>query len=1533
MKKTLTKFLAIVLSVCVLLSTPVFAALAESYCPIESVSVTFSRPMYENTDGYWIGLGDSPDDLFFYDDPFFYYEIEDYVRTAATINIEYDDGTIENLTLNEIMQREEFDYNLGDCEEGQYEVHWEVGDEIEAYFHLRYVPSDTRVYNYFNVTLEETPIESMTAVATKSLVENISGDADWDGTGSSYYKYDPALTEPTFTIKWKDTSKADTTVSFAEVEKTLCSPAPIFSSNQNSENEWVAGGSYTATASVLGAECDFEVDVISLDVTSISAKATHKAILGVDEDMHWGWDDETEQNFNFLCFDCSRFYPEITLTFENGESTTIKYSEFESKTNSMYSLWGSSNQSLKTPWNKAGNYSFEIELSVNDNPDFEPLTCTMPVEVVVNPIEKIEVVATEPSNANNYSTESEYDYITDEYLEYKYYYDIGSPKITVYYTDGTVKGSMYPYELVELFDNKYQYSFYTDQSYENQWDLGKNQVSLDFMGHTVKYDVLLAERFVKSIKVVDAKVSDHDIYYDEFENLYYDLDNVRLEITLWDDSKVVETVRSNEWFEYGEIKITYDQISNPWYEGGENEFTVTLIDKFGAEITTTGNAEITEYFAFNYSYENDGANIYGYHGSKTGVLEIPEEIYGEPVVAISNLYSYDENEDLVTGLVIPDSVKSISDYALEYFDNLESIELGSGLAYIPDGFGAGNENLKTLTVSSENTDYYSVNNAIFTKDKTKLVAVAPACGETIKLPAECTDINVLYDYAFEYKNVKIGYEISGDYNVKENGIVYSKDKKTVISCDTEKTGSVVLPNTVTKINRNAFNSCSKITSVTVPNSVTEIVYGTFADCTSLKTVNLSSELTEIGEWAFAGCTSLTSITLPNKLESINSAAFRDSGLKSITIPDSVTWMSDEVFTRTPIETAKLGSGLKVMGTSFYECEKLKSVNIPAGIEDFKYAFSWCESLNSVIFENGLDCISQGAFNGCTALTSISLPSSLTYISTFAFYETGLKSVTIPNSVEELGAYSFGFCKNLTTVTLGSGLTEVGEMVFEGSGVKNINWGANLESISYRSFANSELESVEIPNTVTSVMYYSFIDSSKLSNIKIPKSVQSVGEQAFDGTAWYNAQAKGATYIDDVLYRYKGDVTAPTTINIKNGTRLIGDCAFEHISFEEDMYYKEECEEWDQDWWYDDLYYDLSGITRINIPESVTNIGSYAFCGLPSITEITLPDSLKIAGEGLFVGCENLEKVDIGKSTAIISGYDFASTPAMKQIIVDPQNTAYTVVDGVLYSKDMTKLIYCPAGKTGELIVPLSVREIDNGAFDTVNLSSITFLNPEVVISDEYYCDFDDVLLKATKDSTVEVFANNYGYTFESIAMVEEVRTGITVSETVDNAIPDGAELVVESVEPTEENTVVFDITLECDGDAVQPEAPVTVKIPLPVGIDAQLCKVYRLEEDGSKTDMKATVVNGNIYFTTEHFSLYVIESSFLPGDVDGSGEVDLLDVVALSQIIAEWENVDHIVAALDPNGDGEVTLLDVVTLAQFVAEWDVVLSDTAYSAE
>ena len=108
------------------------------------------------------------------------------------------------------------------------------------------------------------------------------------------------------------------------------------------------------------------------------------------------------------------------------------------------------------------------------------------------------------------------------------------------------------------------------------------------------------------------------------------------------------------------------------------------------------------------------------------------------------------------------------------------------------------------------------------------------------------------------------------------------------------------------------------------------------------------------------------------------------------------------------------------------------------------------------------------------------------------------------------------------------------------------------------------------------------------------------------------------------------------------------------------------------------------------------------------------------------------------------------------------------------------------------------------------------------------------------------------------ATVQDTATGVKVS----GAVPAGATLVVEApVINADKTKATFEITLENAGVAVQPDGTVTVTIPVPADLaGADTYYVYYQADDGSLTDMKATLVNGEITFSTTHFSTYIVST-------------------------------------------------------------------------
>jgi len=144
------------------------------------------------------------------------------------------------------------------------------------------------------------------------------------------------------------------------------------------------------------------------------------------------------------------------------------------------------------------------------------------------------------------------------------------------------------------------------------------------------------------------------------------------------------------------------------------------------------------------------------------------------------------------------------------------------------------------------------------------------------------------------------------------------------------------------------------------------------------------------------------------------------------------------------------------------------------------------------------------------------------------------------------------------------------------------------------------------------------------------------------------------------------------------------------------------------------FHNCTSLTSVIIPESVTNIGDCAFHNCTSLTEITIEgDAISdYSISGLFYGCTGITNLNIGKnvtniserrishviSEGSISHVIFESCAGLTTVNVDPANTLYSSVDGVVFNKDKTVLIRWPRGKTGAFTMPENVTDINTGAF-------------------------------------------------------------------------------------------------------------------------------------------------------------------------------------------------------------------------------------------
>jgi len=95
----------------------------------------------------------------------------------------------------------------------------------------------------------------------------------------------------------------------------------------------------------------------------------------------------------------------------------------------------------------------------------------------------------------------------------------------------------------------------------------------------------------------------------------------------------------------------------------------------------------------------------------------------------------------------------------------------------------------------------------------------------------------------------------------EDGVLFNKDKTTLLLCPEGKSGNYTIPSSVTHIADCAFELCSKLTGVTIPDSATSIGDSAFIECESLTSIAIPDSVTYIGEAAFQNCVKLTSVTV------------------------------------------------------------------------------------------------------------------------------------------------------------------------------------------------------------------------------------------------------------------------------------------------------------------------------------------------------------------------------------------------------------------------------------------------------------------------------------------------------------------------------------------------------------------------------------------------------------------------------------------------------------------------------------------------
>ena len=348
-------------------------------------------------------------------------------------------------------------------------------------------------------------------------------------------------------------------------------------------------------------------------------------------------------------------------------------------------------------------------------------------------------------------------------------------------------------------------------------------------------------------------------------------------------------------------------------------------------------------------------------------------------------------------------------------------------------------------------------------------------------------------------------------------------------------------------------------------------------------------------------------------------------------------------------------------------------------------------------------------SNCTASGDVTLPST----------------VTDKNHIEwTVKGLIFGVFKNVTGITIPEGYTTIGINVFQHSQITTLNIPASVTTIERGSFmgvdklqsitvnpanpnftaengvlynkTKTELicypkgktdEDFTVPDGVTKIMGLAFFQNPNIKTVTLPTSVSELdpytlapfaGYSAFTDCASLtaiNVKSGNPTFksVDGVVYS-ADDKTLAMYPSGKEMDPFIVPSTVEHIAQSAFLYTKK--------------------LKNITISEGVKDIGAYAFKN-SGIKSASIPASVTSISDGVFVNCSNLETVDVASA-----------------------NTAYSSVDGVVFNKTVTDLIYYPTAKAGEYTVPGTVTTIKQSSCEgTKKLTKIT-LPPSVKTIEE-----------------------------------------------------------------------------------------------------------------------------------------------------------------------------------------------------------------------
>ena len=511
---------------------------------------------------------------------------------------------------------------------------------------------------------------------------------------------------------------------------------------------------------------------------------------------------------------------------------------------------------------------------------------------------------------------------------------------------------------------------------------------------------------------------------------------------------------------------------------------------------------------------------------------------------------------------------------------------------------------------------------------------------------------------------------------------FSEDGQTVSITGFDGSRSVVeIPETyggakVTSIAAGAFRGQTMITVVVIPEGVTYIGREAFAGCSALVRVQIPTSVTQVGANLFEG-TPYDS-TLTGELVYINSILYRcQSDAVTVSIRQGTTVIAEEAFiNRVNLAAIVVPDGVSYIGSNaFKNCSALSQIEIPKSVRDIvANAFDgtkWYEDrkhemiyINDLLYRVPAEIIVQ----------SEQPTGSLSDKDAAELAKSGVATQIVPN----------------TNVIVKEDITTICTLAFANTPVQTVQLPSTLTTIRYGAFQNcTALKQITLPESMTFIEGGAFQNCSALSSILVPQNVTYLGASAFSGcTSLTSATLPQAiTRISSGLFE---NCSSLTTVQASSALTSIGSRAFAETSALSSFTFPQTLTAVGAE------SFTGSGIVTANLPQSVTYLGAGAFADCTKLVYAQVPAAIQAIRERTFRNCTELKNVSIPEGIRYIGAAAFQNDVSLQT--VDFAQSLLTICDNAFEG----------SGVGEGLVFPSALRTIGSRAFaGCMRLTSLT----------------------------------------------------------------------------------------------------------------------------------------------------------------------------------------------------------------------------------